>query len=182
MSTRRSRTKLRSPPAAGRYVVVCRRHDGREREWMRYADRAEAEGVAARLTAIGCPSRVATDDELALEGMRLVWPAYFAEPEKAPQMPELRIANERSGEMVKSILAELPRLEAGLPGIRVPVGFVHGSQSPMPLGASTDAAERIPGAWVEVVEGAGHFVWVEAPGAVRTALRRLTAGLRPVDR
>jgi pimeloyl-ACP methyl ester carboxylesterase len=39
----------------------------------------------------------------------------------------------------------------------------------------TDGAERIPGAWVEVVEGAGHFVWVEAPGAVRAALRRLTA-------
>ena len=77
-------------------------------------------------------------------------------------------------EMVPSIMAELPALEAGLPGIRVPVGFVHGSRSPMPLAASTDAAERIPGAWVEVVEGAGHFVWVEAPGAVRTALRRLT--------
>ena len=73
-----------------------------------------------------------------------------------------------------SILAELPALEAGLPGIRVPVGFVHGSRSPMPIAASTDAAERIPGAWVEVVEGAGHFVWVEAPGAVRAALRRLT--------
>jgi pimeloyl-ACP methyl ester carboxylesterase len=45
----------------------------------------------------------------------------------------------------------------------------------MPVAASTDAAERIPGAWVELVEGAGHFVWVEAPGAVRAALRRLTA-------
>jgi pimeloyl-ACP methyl ester carboxylesterase len=44
----------------------------------------------------------------------------------------------------------------------------------MPLGASTDAADRSPGAWVEQAEGAGHFVWVEAPGAVRTALRRLT--------
>ena len=78
--------------------------------------------------------------------------------------------------MVPSIFEELPALEAGLPGIRVPVGFVHGSRSPMPLAASTDAAERIPGAWVEVVEGAGHFVWVEAPGAVRASLRRLTAG------
>jgi pimeloyl-ACP methyl ester carboxylesterase len=48
----------------------------------------------------------------------------------------------------------------------------------MPPAASTDAAERIPGAWVELVEDAGHFVWVEAPGAVREALRRLTA---PVD-
>jgi len=114
------------------------------------------------------------DDELALEGFRLVWPAYFADPEHAPPMPELRIASARSAEMVPSILAELPALEAGLPGIRVPVGFVHGSRSPMPLGASTDAAERIPGAWVEVVEDAGHFIWVEAPGSVRTALRRLT--------
>ena len=114
------------------------------------------------------------DDELALEGMRLVWPAYFAEPESAPPMPELRVASARFGEMVPSIQAELPALEAGLPGISVPVGFVHGSRSPMPVATSTDAAERIPGAWVEVVEGAGHFVWVETPGAVRASLRRLT--------
>ena len=115
------------------------------------------------------------DDELALEGMRLVWPAYFADPEHAPPMPELRIATARSAEMVPSIFAALPELEAGLPEIDVPVGFVHGSRSPMPLAASTDAAERIPGAWVEVVDGAGHFTWFEAPGAVRAALRRLTS-------
>jgi pimeloyl-ACP methyl ester carboxylesterase len=113
-------------------------------------------------------------DELALEGMRIIWPAYFADPESAPPMPELRIATARSAEMIPSIMAELPALEAGLSGIRVPVGFVHGSESPMPLAASTDAAERIPGAWVEIVDGAGHFIWVEAPGAVRAALRRLT--------
>ena len=118
----------------------------------------------------------AADDELSLEGMRLVWAAYFADPERAPPMPELRMASERSAAMVPSIQAELPALEARLSTIRVPVGFVHGSRSPMPLAASTDAAERIPGAWVEVIEGAGHFVWVEGPGAVRAALRRLTAG------
>jgi pimeloyl-ACP methyl ester carboxylesterase len=115
------------------------------------------------------------DDALALEGMRLVWPAYFADPEAAPPMPEVQVSIERTGQMVPSINAELPKLEAGLPQIRVPVGFVHGSRSPMPLEASTDAAERIPGAWVDVVDGAGHFIWVEAPGAVRPSLRRLTA-------
>jgi pimeloyl-ACP methyl ester carboxylesterase len=97
------------------------------------------------------------DDALAIEGMRLVWPAYFADPEAAPPMPELRMASERSAQIVQSINAELPKLEAGLPQIRMPVGFVHGSRSPMPVEASTDAAERIPGAWVDVVEGAGHF-------------------------
>jgi pimeloyl-ACP methyl ester carboxylesterase len=91
-------------------------------------------------------------------------------------MPELRMASERSAQMGQSILAELPSLEAGLPLIRIPVGFVHGALSPMPVAASTDAAERIPGAWVDVIEGAGHFVWVEAPGAVRASLRRLTVG------
>ncbi len=150
--------------------------DGRWPEFDEELFRRTPEAVRARARELDELAMAgAADDELALEGMRLVWPAYFADPERAPPMPELRIASARSAEMVSSILAELPALEAGLPGIRVPVGFVHGSRSPMPLAASTDGAERIPGAWVEVAEGAGHFVWVEAPGAVRASLRRLTA-------
>jgi pimeloyl-ACP methyl ester carboxylesterase len=149
--------------------------DGRWPEFDEEIFSRTPEPVRARAREIDELSMAgAVDDDLALEGMRLVWPAYFAEPERAPPMPELRIASERSAEMVPSILAELPALEAGLPGISVPVGFVHGSRSPMPVAASTDGAERIPRAWVEVVEGAGHFVWVEAPGAVRASLRRLT--------
>jgi pimeloyl-ACP methyl ester carboxylesterase len=151
--------------------------DGRWPEFDEEMLRRTPEPVRARARELDeLATAGAADDELALEGMRLVWPAYFAEPERAPPMPELRIASRRSAEMGRSILAELPALEAGLPQIRVPVGFVHGSRSPMPLAASTDGAERIPGAWVEVVEGAGHFVWVEAPGAVRASLRRLTGG------
>jgi pimeloyl-ACP methyl ester carboxylesterase len=149
--------------------------DGRWREFDEEMFRRTSESVRERAREIDELSMAgAADDDLALEGMRLVWPAYFADPEQAPPMPELRISSARSGEMVPSILAGLPALEAGLPAIRVPVGFVHGSHSPMPVAASTDAADRIPGAWVEIVDGAGHFVWVEAPGAVRTALRRLT--------
>jgi pimeloyl-ACP methyl ester carboxylesterase len=134
---------------------------------------AEVRARARKLDAL--TTEGAADDELALEQMRLVWPAYFADPEQAPPMPDLRMASERSAQMGRSILAELPVLEAGLPRIRVPVGFVHGSRSPMPVAASTDAADRIPGAWVDVVDGAGHFVWVESPGAVSASLRRLTA-------
>jgi pimeloyl-ACP methyl ester carboxylesterase len=150
--------------------------DGRWPEFDEEIFRRTPETVRARARELDELSLAGeADDELALEGMRLVWAAYFADPERAPPMPELQIATERSAEMVPSIMAELPALEAGLPRIRVPVGFVHGSRSPMPIGASMDGAERIPGAWLEVVEGAGHFVWVEAPGAVRASLRRLTA-------
>lgn len=151
--------------------------DGRWPEFDEEMLRRTPESVRERAREIDELSMAGTaDDRLALEGMRLVWPAYFADPEHAPPMPELRISTARSGEMVPSILAALPALEAGLPEIRVPVGFVHGSRSPMPVAASSDAADRIPGAWVEVVDGAGHFVWVEAPGAVRSSLRRLTGG------
>ncbi len=150
--------------------------DGRWLEFDEEMFRRTPEHLRARARELDELSMTGqADDELALEGMRLVWPAYFADPDRAPPMPDLQMASERSAEMVPSIQAELPALEAGLPAIRVPVGFVHGSRSPMPLSASTDGADRIPGAWVEVVEGAGHFVWVEAPGAVRDSLRRLTA-------
>ncbi|MDQ3821890.1 MAG: alpha/beta hydrolase [Actinomycetota bacterium] len=150
--------------------------DGRWPEFDEEIFRRTPEDVRARARELDELAMAGgADDDLALEGMRLVWRAYFADPERAPPMPELRISAERSAEMVPSIQAELPALEAGLPHIRVPVGFVHGSRSPMPLAASTDGVERIPDAWLEVVEGAGHFVWVEAPGAVRSALRRLTA-------
>jgi len=150
--------------------------DGRWPEFDEEILRRTPEAVRERAREIDELAMAGTaDDELALEGMRLVWPAYFADPDRAPPMPELQIATERSAEMVPSIFAALPALEAGLAEIRVAVGFVHGSRSPMPLAASTDAAERIPDAWVEVVEGAGHFIWVEAPGAVRASLRRLTA-------
>lgn len=150
--------------------------DGRWPEFDEEILRRTPEEVRARARELDeLNTEGAADDELALEQMRLVWPAYFADAEQAPAMPVLRMASERSAQMGRSILSELPLLEAGLPRIRMPVGFIHGAQSPMPVAASTDAADRIPGACVEVVEGAGHFVWVEAPGAVRASLRRLIA-------
>jgi len=150
--------------------------DGRWPEFDEEMLRRTPESLRARAQELDeLAMKGLADDATAQEAMRLVWPAYFADPEAAPPMPELQMASERTGQMVPSINAELPKLEAGLPQIQVPVGFVHGSRSPMPLAASTDAAKRITGAWVDVVEGAGHFIWVEAPGAVRGSLRRLTA-------
>lgn len=58
----RMRSVRRQLPV-GKFVVVCRRFDGREREWQSYSDRDDAERVAQHLTSIGCPSRVRTDDE-----------------------------------------------------------------------------------------------------------------------
>ena len=112
-------------------------------------------------------------DTDALESLRLVWPAYFPTPETAPEMPPTTLSVPCYSGTWESLTEELPRLEAALPSIRVPVGFVAGAASPMPRTASTDAADRIPGAWTDVVDGAGHFPWLDVPGSVRTALDRL---------
>ena len=65
--------------------------DGRWPEFDEEIFRRTPEDVRARARELDELSMAGeTDDELALEGMRLVWPAYFADPESAPPMPELR--------------------------------------------------------------------------------------------
>ena len=79
--------------------------------------------------------------------------------------------------MWESLTAELPRLEAALPGIAPPFAFLARARSPMPADQAAGATARaIPGARLDVVDGAGHFPWFEHPGCVRAALDRLTAG------
>ena len=78
--------------------------------------------------------------------------------------------------LVESLTAALPQLEAALAGVNVPLGVLVGALSPMPPDeAAGPTARAIPGAWLEVVEGAGHFPWFERPGCVRAALQRLTS-------
>ena len=73
------------------------------------------------------------------------------------------------------LVARLPELEASLPTITCPLGVVVGQLSPIPPAAGRDSADRVPGGWTEVVEGAGHLPWYERPGCVRQALDRLAA-------
>lgn len=115
--------------------------------------------------------------EDALESLRLVWPAYYADPASAPPMPaDLTLSVAAYSGLWESAVAAMPSLAAALPTVTTQVGFVAGAGSPMPLSASRDAAELIPGAWLEVVDGAGHMLWQERAGCVRSALQRLVAG------
>jgi pimeloyl-ACP methyl ester carboxylesterase len=116
------------------------------------------------------------DEADAVESMRLVWPAYFADPAAAPPMPEIRTSVEAYARTCESMTTELPGLAARLEGVTVPTQFLHGEKSPIPVTTSTDSAEAIgAAAHVQVVDGAGHFVWLERPGCVRAALDRLVS-------
>ncbi len=108
----------------------------------------------------------------ALEALSLVWPAYFATPEKAPPMPEMRMSLACYAETWDSIHHELARRT--LPGILgrflAPTVFVLGADSPIPPRHGIASAALIPGSKTEVLDGCGHFPWLERPGVIRTAL------------
>jgi pimeloyl-ACP methyl ester carboxylesterase len=83
----------------------------------------------------------------------------------------MRFSVEAYAATFESLHAELPALAGRIAGTAVPALFVHGAGSPMPITASTATAEAMgAAAAVEVVDGAGHFPWLECPGAVRIAL------------
>ncbi len=118
--------------------------------------------------------------EDAIESFALMWPAYFPTRAMAPPPPKIRMSLESYLGLSASLVDGLPALQAGLAAIEVPVGVLVGAQSPMPADQAGGASARaIPGAWAEVIEGAGHLPWLDRPGCVRHALGRLVAPSSP---
>ena len=113
-------------------------------------------------------------DQRMRENLALMWPSYFAKPIEAPAMPDISMSGRAYSILFLSISKELPRLAESLGTIEVPVGFLAGGDSPIPVDVATRmTSERIPTSWVEVAPGAGHFPWYERPGCVRAALAHL---------
>lgn len=111
-----------------------------------------------------------------VESLRLYWPAYFANPAAAPPFPDMQLSVEAYSATFESLHTELPGLAGRLVDLAVPTLFIHGASSPMPVVASTDTAHVIgPAAAVQVLDGVGHFAWLDRPGVVRAALDHLTS-------
>ena len=112
--------------------------------------------------------------EESLESLKMVWPAYFADPESAPQMPAVRVSVEAYSGIMAELTAGTDEVAAALSEGQVPYGVIAGAASPMPWGqAARASAELSPTAFLVVVAAAGHFPWIEAPGCVRAALKQL---------
>jgi len=136
-------------------------------------ERARFEEIEAREEA-----GTSTAEE-SMESLRIVWPSYFADPPTAPPMPDIELvvpafagtmASVNAHAEAETLVRELPAVPA-----EIPVLFVHGAASPMPVRASTESAKLIPHAEVEVIEGAGHFIWHERPDEVRDVVRAFVA-------
>lgn len=88
--------------------------------------------------------------------------------------PDMQLTVEAYSATFESLHTELPGLAGRLVDLVVPTLFIHGASSPMPVAASTDTAHAIgPAAAVQVLDGAGHFPWLDRPGVVRAALDHL---------
>jgi proline iminopeptidase len=113
--------------------------------------------------------------EDAIESLRLLWPGYFADPNHPPPMPRMDLSLPCSAQTWESIHSHLNgrTLEEALPSIRVPCVFVLGGASPIPPRHGEATAALLTGASVVVVEGCGHFPWLERAGVVRLALDRI---------
>jgi pimeloyl-ACP methyl ester carboxylesterase len=112
----------------------------------------------------------------AVEAFRIVWPGYFASPEKALPMPPFRVSLPCYNETFESIFEhfQAETLSRGLGEVRLPTVFVLGADSPLPLRHNIATAALLPNATYQI-EDTGHFVWMERPGAVRRALDGLAA-------
>ncbi len=111
----------------------------------------------------------------ALESLALTWRARFSDPPHAPAMPPLAISLKCNTETWTSLLEHLENQTAArqLHQVRVPTTFVLGAQSPIPPEHGLACAALIAGARSEVLDGCGHFPWIERPGVVRSAVDSL---------
>lgn len=126
----------------------------------------EAERLAARTDL--------SDDERATLHLRLLWPGYFKDPATAPPI-DIRV-HTAAGEVMGDAMGLLAEgvLERTLPTVDVPSLHLIGAHSPIEPDANLRTARLLRGAIVEV-QDAGHFAWIEQPGSVEKATRRLLA-------
>jgi len=136
---------------------------------------------------IGAAARAARDENAAQQGLTdqergtrelsLIWPGYFKDPDAAPPMPPIAthpIAGAVMGDAMR--LLEEGALEATLPTVSVPSLHLIGAHSPIEPAANERTAALMPNSIVEIHD-IGHFAWLEAPGIVEAATRRLLAAV-----
>jgi len=137
------------------------------------AQRERAEEIDAK------EERGEATPEESREAFSLVWPSYFADPATAPPAPDLSFDVAAFAGTIASVKEheQAGTLTRGLPDVSssIPVLFVHGAKSPMPVRTTTMTAELIPHARVEILPDAGHMLWHEDPAGTHDTIARFVA-------
>jgi proline iminopeptidase len=157
----------------GAYLEVLEEFGTRMTAPLSDAQRARAEELDAK------EERGEATLEESREAFNLVWPSYFADPAAAPPCPDIALdvatlagtfASVREHEQAGTLTRGLPDVPSS-----IPVLFVHGAKSPMPVRTTTMTAELLPHARVEILPEAGHFPWHEDPAGTHDTIARFVA-------
>jgi len=136
-------------------------------------ERAKYEEIDARESAEDATEPVEA------EGLRILWPYYFADPAKASPMPPMLgdpVGQRAAWTSIHEHFAA-QTLESALPQLTVPTVIIHGELDPIPYVEAELTARLIPGAELRILPGVGHFPWLEQPGILRELLGEFAAGL-----
>lgn len=108
-----------------------------------------------------------------------IWfPAYFHDPANAANMrgTYCDTTDEGANALLFSLFAGRGSLGADfnlapmLGGIQVPALVIHGAGDAIPLASTAGYADALPNGELLVMQGAGHFPWLEEPAAFFTAV------------
>ena len=115
-----------------------------------------------------------------VESLGILWRYYFADPKGASPMPPMRGDHPGHLETWASVRAHFDggTLEQGLPRIDVPTIFIHGALDPIPASEIERSAALVPGARLHLLEGIGHFPWLEQPGSMLSLLREFATAVQ----
>ncbi len=103
-------------------------------------------------------------------------PAYFADRSKAHLLTDPMDDTSFHEGVFWSIVPQMMTLDlrAGLEKVKAPVLVLHGKQDP--LESAEEVHETFPGSRLEWIENAGHFPWLEQPGAFFAVLGSFLLG------
>jgi pimeloyl-ACP methyl ester carboxylesterase len=86
----------------------------------------------------------------------------------------MRVSVEAYSAIINELTADTDRISAALAATDIPYRVIAGGASPMPWGQAARATvELSPRAFLKVVPAGGHLPWLDEPGCVRAALKRL---------
>lgn len=141
----------------------------------------QQQGELIGLLASGqSPDPVATCEQI----FSIYFPAYFHDPANAANLRGEWCGTTAQGATLLLFGLTVGRMSLGpdwnlapmLAGVQVPALVIAGAADPMPLASTAAYANALPNGQLRVIEGAGHFPWLEAPAAffstVNTFLRR----------
>jgi pimeloyl-ACP methyl ester carboxylesterase len=118
-------------------------------------------------------------DQDIVEMLNVTWPFYFSDPASAPPMP----LAPSSQEVYSQVHADTLRLfnegtlERKLRELDTPALFLTGADDPASPEHPRKTAETMPRGAFVLLNGCGHFPWLERPGATRAAIEGWLAQL-----